>query len=138
MTQILYANKTSEIIANDEGTYKLASKEGLNDLYFRDFPSLLQYIGLTELPKLKAKMRADKRVNPDVFEYRILTNDECAKLTGHAHILDRNGDIARVKIMSVKTWKRRPDIEIHCKFGLYECFTIRLNPQVNTELITLR
>ena len=41
----------------------------------------------------RAKMRADKRVNPDLFGYRILTNAECAKLTGHAHILDRHGDI---------------------------------------------
>ena len=85
-----------------------------------------------------AKMRSDRSVNPQRFYYRILTNDECRVLSGHAYILDRAGDIAQVKVTSIKTWKTRPEFEVHCKYGLYEFFTIRMDPNTpNTELITL-
>lgn len=83
-----------------------------------------------------ASLRSDKRKNPEMKEYTILSNDECKALTGHALILDRNGKIANVKITSVKTWKTRPEFEVRCQFGLYEHFTIRLSPDnLNTELV---
>ena len=34
--------------------------------------------------------------------------------------IDRNGALRNVKLTSAKTWKRRSDIEIHWKYGLYE------------------
>lgn len=87
---------------------------------------------------MQAKMRNDKRKNPTMISYRVLTNDECKALSGHCHILDQNGNIAQVKITSVKTWKTRPDIEVNCKYGLYEFFTVRLDPaRTNTELIEI-
>lgn len=85
---------------------------------------------------ITTSLRSDKRKNPEQKNYEILTNDECKNLKGHALILDRNNKIAQVKITSVKTWKTRPNIEVHCQFGLYEFFTIRLSPDnLNTELV---
>lgn len=55
--------------------------------------------------------------------------------TSHIQILDKNGDVARVKITSVKTWKRKPDILVSCKFGLYEYFSITIVPGEVTEFV---
>lgn len=87
----------------------------------------------------QAKMRSDKRKNPTMLEYRLLTYDECRSLKyHHCYVLDRYGDIAQVNITTVKTWKRRPDLEIHWKFGLYEYGqeTVRPN-EPQTFFITL-
>lgn len=95
-------------------------------------------IQLAQERKMEAKLRSDRKVNPTMREYRILSNEKCRILSGHCGILDRNGNIAQVKITSVKTWKRNNDIEVNCKYGMYEYFTIRIsdtNP--NTELIEL-
>ena len=88
---------------------------------------------------MNAKMRSDKRKTAKLYNYRVLSNDECKALSGHCHLLDNNGNIAQVKITSVKTWKRQPDrIEVNCKYGLYEYFTIRLSESVqNSELIEI-
>lgn len=85
-------------------------------------------------------MRSDRRVNPKQVEYRLLTFEECKKLTGHCYILDQNRRIAKVLITSVRTWKTRPDeIEIRCKYGLYEYFTVKIIKDIcdNDELIEL-
>jgi hypothetical protein len=83
-------------------------------------------------------MRGDNRKSPEIVKFEILTTDECKALTGHAHILDRVGKVARVKITSVKTWKRRPDVEVRCQYGLYEHFKITITPtQPSTELVKL-
>ena len=84
-------------------------------------------------------MRSDKRKNPEQVEYEVLTFAECKSLHGHACILDRQGKIANVKITSVKTWKTRPDeIEVHCKFGLYEYFVVTVTAErPNTELVRI-
>jgi hypothetical protein len=87
---------------------------------------------------MDAKMRSDKRKIPTLYEYRVLTNQECKALGSHAYILDSYGDIAQVKITSIKTWKTRPDIEVHCKYGMYEYFVVSISPtNQNSELITL-
>ena len=88
---------------------------------------------------MKTTMRSDKRKNPEQVEYEVLTFGECKGLGGHCHILDRQGKIANVKITSVKTWKTRPnEIEIHCKFGLYEYFVVTVTAErPNTELVRI-
>lgn len=88
---------------------------------------------------MQAVMRSDKRKNPQPVECELLTFEECKALTGHAYILDRYGKIARVKITSVKTWKTRPnEIEVHCKFGLYEYFTLSIDEHSpNKELVRI-
>lgn len=83
-----------------------------------------------------AARRGDKRAKPEKKMYRYLTVEECKSLHGHADYIDRHGNIARVAITSVKTWKTRPDVEVRCKFGLYEYFTVYLTPgRPNTELV---
>ena len=86
-------------------------------------------------------MRGDKRKKATFYNYELLTFDECSKLKndGHCHILDRNGDIAEVKITSIERWKTRTNIVIHCKFGLRDFFTIPLDDPYpkNVELIRL-
>lgn len=78
--------------------------------------------------------RSDRRKHPKQANYRLLTNEECRNLSGHAHLLDMVGKITEVKITSVKTWKRQPDkIEIHCKWGLYDYFTVSLNEFIQNE-----
>ena len=88
---------------------------------------------------MKTTMRSDKRKNPQQVEYEFLTFAECKSLHGHACILDRQGKIANVKITSVKTWKTRPDeLEVHCKFGLYEYFVVTVTAErPNTELVRI-
>lgn len=86
-------------------------------------------------------LRGDRRKNPDKVNYEVLTFEECKALASesHCHILDQQGKIARVKVTSVKTWKRRPDeMEIHCKFGLYEYFTVKVSTDSpNAELVKI-
>ena len=88
---------------------------------------------------MKTTMRSDKRKNPESVEYEVLTFAECKALSGHAYILDRQGKIANVKITSVKTWKTRPnEIEVHCKFGLYEYFTVTIDSHSpNKEMVRI-
>lgn len=75
-----------------------------------------------------AKLRSDKRKNPTYRNYRRLTFDEVKSSNGkHVLCLDRNGDIANVHITSIKTWKTRPEIEVHYQFGLYEHYIDRGN-----------
>lgn len=75
-----------------------------------------------------AKMRSDNRKTPQMYKVKYLTFDECKALTNHVNVLDRNGNIASVKVTTIKTWKRKPEIEIHCKYGLYEYFTETVYP----------
>jgi hypothetical protein len=83
-------------------------------------------------------LRSDKRKNPEYKDYIPLTYVECLALKNESHclILDRENHIANVKITSIKTWKRKPDVEVHYKYGPYEYFTIKLSPEIdNTELV---
>jgi hypothetical protein len=68
----------------------------------------------------------DRSKNPEVKRYRSITLNEAKNLSGHAKILDRHGKVRDIKINGkVKRWKREPDrIEIPCKYGLYEYFTL--------------
>jgi hypothetical protein len=105
-------------------------------------PSTWQLNHEREDNQMKTSMRGDNHIHPQEVEYRFLTNEECRKLgdgwNNHVHILDRHGKIAQVKVTSVKTWKTRDDIEVNCKFGLYEYFTVRMsNDSPNTELVAL-
>jgi hypothetical protein len=87
---------------------------------------------------MQAKMRSDKRKKPQMYEYEYLSYEECRALNNHAYILDQYLNIASVKITSVKTWKTRDDVEIRCKYGMYEFFTVEISSSSpNTELIKL-
>ena len=89
---------------------------------------------------MKACYYSDKKKNPDLFEYRILSNEECKQLKSGASvkILDLLNKIRQVKITSIKTWKTRENFEVHCKYGLYEYFVIELSPdKQNVELIEI-
>lgn len=72
--------------------------------------------------------RSDRKKNPTPIDVDYLSMEEIKSLhSGDTiHILDQNDRLARVKITSIKTWKRKPDIEIHVKYGLYEYFTINV------------
>lgn len=74
----------------------------------------------------EAAQRGDKHKNPTMRLYRFLRLSECKTLPSHCEVLDRAGRIARVAITSVKTWKTRPEVEVHCKYGMYEFFSERV------------
>jgi hypothetical protein len=85
-------------------------------------------------------LRSDKKKQPDIVKYELLSNNDCRNLiaNSYCYILDSDKKAAKIKITSVKTWKRNTDIIVHCKYGLYEYFEIRItdnNP--NEELIRL-
>jgi hypothetical protein len=87
---------------------------------------------------MQAKMRSDKRKKPQMYEYEYLSYEECRALNNHAYILDDYLNIAQVIITSVKTWKTGDDVEIHCKYGMYEFFTVKISSSSpNTKLIKL-
>ena len=76
---------------------------------------------------IEAPSGYDRSKNPEVKRYRSITLEEAKNLSyGHANILDRHGKVRNIKINGkVRTWKRDPNrIEIPCKYGLYECFTL--------------
>lgn len=73
--------------------------------------------------------RGDKHKHPKTIRVRELTFQELQTIRSGQHIdlLDKNGQLASVKVTSVKTWKRRPkDFDINCKYGLYEYFAIHV------------
>lgn len=72
--------------------------------------------------------RSDRKKKPTPIDVDYLSMEEIKSLhSGDSiHILDQNDRLAQVKITSIKTWKRKPDIEIHVKFGMYEYFTINV------------
>ena len=82
---------------------------------------------------IKAILRSDKRAKPEYKTFRQLKAGEVGYL--HYYYMDTAGKMANVKVTSLKTWKRKPDVEIHCKFGLYEFFTeTYANPDTLTNL----
>lgn len=83
---------------------------------------------MSENTVFTAKMRSDKRKNQELKSWRYMTYEELKARPYHVNILDRHGDVAEVHITTIKTWKTRPQIEIHCKFGLYEYFTVTVYP----------
>lgn len=75
---------------------------------------------------IEATSGYDRSKNPVVKRYRPITLSEAKALTGHAKIVDRHGRVRDIKINgAVKRWKRDVNrIEIPCKYGLYEYFTL--------------
>jgi hypothetical protein len=55
-----------------------------------------------------------------LVDYVPLNQDDLKSLGSHVYFISRFNDIRRAKVTTVKTWKRRADIEIHLKYGLYE------------------
>lgn len=54
-------------------------------------------------------------------EYQVLTYNEVkAGIPSHVDFISNQGDVKHVKITSVKTWKKRGEIQIGLKYGLYE------------------
>lgn len=64
--------------------------------------------------------RYDRSSKKETKQYRFLTMDELKEIGSHAQVIDRNGQIANVKVTSLKTWKTRSDVLVGWKFGLYE------------------
>ena len=65
----------------------------------------------------------DRSKKPELFNVRQVTFQEAlaARNTYNIGAIDLNGNWRKIKITSVKTWKRRPaDCEVHWKYGLYE------------------
>lgn len=52
--------------------------------------------------------------------------DAHCSTSSHIWVRTRNGDARRVKVNgAVRRWKRdRTRIEVPCKYGMYECFTL--------------
>ena len=71
---------------------------------------------------IKAALRSDRHVKPTMRTYRRMTAGELVARRTYES-LDRNGKVANVKVTSIKTWKTRSDIEVHCQFGKYEHWT---------------
>lgn len=71
---------------------------------------------------MQTSMRRDKRKTPRMFEYQYLTQDECRALVkgGHVQALDKFGKLVTLRVTAIHTWKRRDDVEVHWKYGLYE------------------
>lgn len=56
---------------------------------------------------------------------------------GHVCAIDNSGFLRNCKITSIKTWKRKPDMEIHWKYGLYEFGYSLLTPDGFAHGVTL-
>lgn len=67
-------------------------------------------------------LHSDKKHKSPVM-VREYTLSELKTLSGHCLFVTRFGDLATVKVTSVKTWKRRlNDVTIGLKYGMYEYF----------------
>lgn len=90
---------------------------------------------------VSASLRSDRRKYPETRLYRYLSYQELKDKqnyyrSNHILLLDQNGKVARVKVTSIKTWKRKPDLEIHCQFGLYEFFVETVTPDSAPVFLT--
>jgi len=89
---------------------------------------------------MKLALNSDRKVTPDLAEYRTLTKDEVLSLKygDHPSVILRNGRVGTVKVNGkVRTWKRDANrIELPVKYGLYECATLSLDDCL-TRLVTL-
>jgi hypothetical protein len=72
--------------------------------------------------------RSDRRKNPEIKQYRRISRQEAKNLTcgQEINMIDRQGKVANARINGkVRLWKRDKErIEIPCKYGLYEYFTL--------------
>lgn len=75
--------------------------------------------------------RSDRRVHPQIVSVHYLTYDEVLTLRvgQHAYVSDDNGRLAQVKITSIRTWKRKADVKIGWKYGLYEFGSETVTPE---------
>lgn len=65
--------------------------------------------------------------------YRIMTYDECRVLSSGQAVFwysEHTDMVHRMKITSVKTWKRSPKIVVHWKYGLYEYGEVAMYPDI--------
>jgi hypothetical protein len=85
--------------------------------------------------------RNDRKKNPTMIEVKELSFDELLQIKHgqHIEVLAWNDYLSTVKVTSIDTWKRRPDdMTIHCKFGLYDYFTIRVTNRIPDMRIVKR
>ncbi len=82
---------------------------------------------------INTSLRSDRKANPTMKNYRRLEFSELLTMGSHALCLDKYGKVATVKITSIKTWKTRPEIEIHCKYGMYEYFSNTIYPDTKAD-----
>jgi len=83
-------------------------------------------------------LRGDRRKTPERALYRRMVDVEVRALKGGAQVsyLDGRGRVATVRIGKVRTWKRDPErVEVSCKFGLYEYFTLSLGEATQRLLV---
>jgi hypothetical protein len=74
-----------------------------------------------------AVMSGDRKGKPR--EFTPLSFDECKALSGYSLVFwYHTNKVHRVKITSVKTWKRRPEIEVHYKHGMFDYGIVKMNP----------
>lgn len=67
-------------------------------------------------------------------EYQILSYNEIKSgLNSHVDFISLQGDVKHAKVTSTKTWKKKSDIAIGLKYGLYEYNTTVIFPD-NTYL----
>jgi hypothetical protein len=68
---------------------------------------------------MEASLRGDRKKTPDKYTFTPVSVSDIR--SGQTYYTpDDAGRMATVKITSVKTWKTRPDVEVHWKYGLYE------------------
>ena len=71
-------------------------------------------------------------------EYTPLTYAEIkAGIAGHVEFISTQKTARRAKVTSIKTWKTRPEIEIHIKYGLYENGITTVYPDGHFTGVTL-
>jgi hypothetical protein len=57
---------------------------------------------------------------PKNYETISYQDIKSGKLPSHVDCISIHGDVIHTKVTSIKTWKKRPEIEIHLKYGLYK------------------
>jgi hypothetical protein len=81
--------------------------------------------------RIQAALSSDRKKQPK--EWVCLSVSELKRFTldgrNRVYAFSRHtGYVHVVTITSVKTWKRRPDVEVHWKYGLYEYGVTLVNP----------
>ena len=84
--------------------------------------------------------QGDRKVTPTPVTVRPMTKAEVWALPsgGHVDTILLNNRLGQVKITSIKTWKRLPErIEIHVKYGMYECATLSLDEAMRRFVVVI-
>lgn len=70
-----------------------------------------------------------------LHSWEYLSLEECKNLcqNGSCYAKADDGEIIRMKVTSVHTWKTRPDVRLRVQYGLYQHYEFTFSPEIPNQ-----